>query len=112
MTRRHAPEITCHIELERGDDVIELALEADYTPPERGRHYGHPDTHSPDSPEDVRIAGIYCADGVTPWTGELTKAEEDDAVESLADAIHDEQRAAAEDAADAWADAQMDRGEW
>ncbi len=110
--RKHLPETTYPFAIERDGEEIELALEADYTAPERGNRRGHPDTWSPDFAEEIRIAGIYCADGVTPWTGTLTADEESDAEQALADAIHNEQESAAEDAAEAWADAQMDRGEW
>jgi hypothetical protein len=100
--------------VERGDKEVELDVElGSYTRAQRGNRRGLPENYTPDEPEEAEIGSITFADGERagqPWIdldgkpGELTKEEEEDAIEKLIEMAREND----EDARDAAAEARFE----
>jgi len=73
--------VTTVIYVERGEEEIELSVEGRFSPGSPGRLWGPPEKCYPDEPAEAEVEHVFL--NGQPWTGELTKAEEEAAVEAL-----------------------------
>lgn len=96
-------EIETIIWVERGDDELEIKVTASASPRVRGRYHGPPERCFPD--EGGEIEDIQATLNGVEF--ELTKDEEDKALESLGEAAREAEAAAYE----AWGEAQADAWE-
>src|SRR6202000_2707669 len=72
----------------REEDDIELDIIGDVQPGHKGRYYGPPEKCFPDEPTSAEITSVLIND--KEWTGSLSYAEEDDAIEKLIEAFEDD----------------------